>query len=212
MIQSPVGRLVQRAGRFRRGSAGPPQLPCGIQPCALRAVPAIMVLVPDTAAAGTVRRAGPCTATNALLTDSRSPFTRLGLLFLLDSLRRWERAWEWLMTTDYLAAPENTAQSLASNELIRLLIGSTVEEVERALVSRHLPAATATGPKPRGCSAYRYARCATRSESTSPRGSRCPRTGSKDRLVAWPVVPVARDQPDAVGIRGPYLPCPICPT
>jgi hypothetical protein len=38
------------------------------------------------------------------------------------------------MTTDYLAAPENTAQSLAPNELIRLLIGSTVEEVERALV------------------------------------------------------------------------------
>jgi DNA-binding protein Fis len=42
------------------------------------------------------------------------------------------------MTTDYLAAPENTAQSLASNELIRLLIGSTVEEVERALVVRTL--------------------------------------------------------------------------
>ena len=38
------------------------------------------------------------------------------------------------MTTDYLAAPENTAQSLAPNELVRLLIGSTVEEVERALV------------------------------------------------------------------------------
>jgi Bacterial regulatory protein, Fis family len=75
---------------------------------------------------------------NSLLTDSRSPFTRLGLLFLLDPLRRWERAWEWLMTTDYLAAPENTAQSLASNELIRLLIGSTVEEVERALVVQTL--------------------------------------------------------------------------
>jgi hypothetical protein len=97
-----------------------------------------MVLVPDTAAAGTVRRAGPCTAANALLTDSRSPFTRLELLFLLDPLRQWERAWEWLMTTDYLAAPENTAQSLASNELIGLLIGSTVEEVERALVVQTL--------------------------------------------------------------------------
>jgi DNA-binding NtrC family response regulator len=46
--------------------------------------------------------------------------------------------WEWLMTTDYLAASENTAQSLASNELIRLLIGSTVEEVERALVVQTL--------------------------------------------------------------------------
>ena len=43
-----------------------------------------------------------------------------------------------MMTTDYLAAPENTAQSLAPNELIRLLIGSTVEEVERALVVQTL--------------------------------------------------------------------------
>ena len=42
------------------------------------------------------------------------------------------------MTTDYLVAPENTAQSLASNELIRRLIGSTVEEVERALVIQTL--------------------------------------------------------------------------
>ena len=45
---------------------------------------------------------------------------------------------EWRMTTDYLAAPENTAQSLAPNELIRLLIGSTIEEVERALVVQTL--------------------------------------------------------------------------
>jgi hypothetical protein len=45
---------------------------------------------------------------------------------------------EWLMTTGYLAAPENTARSLAPNELIRLLIGSTVEEVERALVVQTL--------------------------------------------------------------------------
>ena len=36
---------------------------------------------------------------------------------------------DWLMRTDYLAAP---------NELIRLLIGSTVEEVERALVVQTL--------------------------------------------------------------------------
>jgi DNA-binding NtrC family response regulator len=43
-----------------------------------------------------------------------------------------------MMTTDYLAAPENTAQSLAPNELIRPLIGSTVEEVERALVLQTL--------------------------------------------------------------------------
>jgi DNA-binding NtrC family response regulator len=45
---------------------------------------------------------------------------------------------EWLMTTDYLAAPGNTAQSLAPNELIRRLIGSTVEEVERGLVVQTL--------------------------------------------------------------------------
>ena len=42
------------------------------------------------------------------------------------------------MMTDYLTAPENTAQSLASNEIIRLLIGSTVEEVERSLVVQTL--------------------------------------------------------------------------
>jgi DNA-binding NtrC family response regulator len=45
---------------------------------------------------------------------------------------------EWLMTTDCLAAPEIAAQPLAPNELIRLLIGSTVEEVERALVVQTL--------------------------------------------------------------------------
>jgi len=42
------------------------------------------------------------------------------------------------MTTDCLAAPENTAQALAPNEIIRFLIGSTVEEVERALVLQTL--------------------------------------------------------------------------
>jgi DNA-binding NtrC family response regulator len=42
------------------------------------------------------------------------------------------------MTTDYLAAAENTAQSLAPNEVITLLIGSTVEEVERTLVVQTL--------------------------------------------------------------------------
>jgi DNA-binding NtrC family response regulator len=43
-----------------------------------------------------------------------------------------------LTTIEYLAARENTAQLLAPNELIRLLIGSTVEEVERALVVQTL--------------------------------------------------------------------------
>ena len=43
-----------------------------------------------------------------------------------------------MTTIDYLAARENTAQLLAPNELIRLLIGSTVEEVERALVVQTL--------------------------------------------------------------------------
>ena len=43
-----------------------------------------------------------------------------------------------MMTTNYLAAPENTAQSLEPSELIRLLIGSTVEEVEQALVVQTL--------------------------------------------------------------------------
>ena len=42
------------------------------------------------------------------------------------------------MTTNYPDAPDNTAQSLAPNEVIPFLIGSTVEEVERALVVQML--------------------------------------------------------------------------
>jgi len=38
------------------------------------------------------------------------------------------------MTTNYTNAPDNIAQSLAPNEVIPFLIGSTVEEIERALV------------------------------------------------------------------------------
>jgi hypothetical protein len=41
-------------------------------------------------------------------------------------------------TTDYLARPENSAQSLDPDGIIRLLIGSTVGEVERALVLQTL--------------------------------------------------------------------------
>ena len=42
------------------------------------------------------------------------------------------------MTTNYHDAPDNTAQSLAPSEVIPFLIGSTVEEVERALVVQTL--------------------------------------------------------------------------
>ena len=42
------------------------------------------------------------------------------------------------MTTNYPDAPDKTAQSLASNEVIPILIGSTVEEVERVLVVQTL--------------------------------------------------------------------------
>jgi DNA-binding NtrC family response regulator len=42
------------------------------------------------------------------------------------------------MTTNYPDAPDNIAQSLAPNEVIPFLIGSTVEEVERALVVQTL--------------------------------------------------------------------------
>ena len=42
------------------------------------------------------------------------------------------------MTTSYHDPPDNTAQSLAPNEVISFLIGSTVEEVERALVVQTL--------------------------------------------------------------------------
>jgi DNA-binding NtrC family response regulator len=41
--------------------------------------------------------------------------------------------WEMAMTKDFVV-PENDAQSFAPNEVIPLLIGSTVDEVERALV------------------------------------------------------------------------------
>jgi DNA-binding NtrC family response regulator len=44
---------------------------------------------------------------------------------------------EMTMTTDSVA-PENTAHSRAPNEVIPLLIGSTVDEVERALVVQTL--------------------------------------------------------------------------
>ena len=42
------------------------------------------------------------------------------------------------MTTNYANASDNIAQSLAPNEVIPFLIGSTVEEVERALVVQTL--------------------------------------------------------------------------
>ena len=42
------------------------------------------------------------------------------------------------MTTNYTNAPDNITQSLAPNEVIPFLIGSTVEEVERALVVQTL--------------------------------------------------------------------------
>jgi DNA-binding NtrC family response regulator len=74
-----------------------------------------------------------------LLTDSRSLFTPVGPFFSIASTIGAGVYREMaMMMTDYLAAPENTAQSLAPNELIRLLIGSTVEEVERALVVQTL--------------------------------------------------------------------------
>ena len=63
-----------------------------------------------------------------------------------------------MMTTNYLVAPENTAQSLEPNELIRLLIGSTIEEVERALVVQTLalrrqPDPSRAGARPIGAHA-----------------------------------------------------------
>ena len=42
------------------------------------------------------------------------------------------------MTTNHANASDNIAQSLAPNEVIPFLIGSTVEEVERALVVQTL--------------------------------------------------------------------------
>jgi hypothetical protein len=42
------------------------------------------------------------------------------------------------MTTNYPDAPDNSAQSLTPSEVIPLLIGSTVEEVPRALVVQTL--------------------------------------------------------------------------
>ena len=62
---------------------------------------------------------------------------------------------------------------------------------------RRQPDPSRAGARPIGTHA------ATRSESTSPKGSRCPRTGSKDRLVVQrgrPVVPAPRDQAHAVAV------------
>jgi DNA-binding NtrC family response regulator len=43
-----------------------------------------------------------------------------------------------LMTTVHSAAPEHAAQSLAPNEIVPMLIGSTVGEIERELVLQTL--------------------------------------------------------------------------
>jgi len=43
-----------------------------------------------------------------------------------------------LMTTVHSAAPERAAQSLAPNEIVPLLIGATVGEIERELVLQTL--------------------------------------------------------------------------
>jgi DNA-binding NtrC family response regulator len=45
---------------------------------------------------------------------------------------------EVLMTMVHSAAPEHTAQSLAPNEIVPLLIGSTLGEIERELVLQTL--------------------------------------------------------------------------
>ncbi|MBR0714899.1 helix-turn-helix domain-containing protein [Bradyrhizobium liaoningense] len=42
------------------------------------------------------------------------------------------------MTTVHAAAPDNFARSLAPNQIVPLLIGSTVDEVERELVVQTL--------------------------------------------------------------------------
>jgi DNA-binding NtrC family response regulator len=42
------------------------------------------------------------------------------------------------MTTVHVAAPDNFAQSLAPNQIVPLLIGATVDEVERELVVQTL--------------------------------------------------------------------------
>jgi DNA-binding NtrC family response regulator len=45
---------------------------------------------------------------------------------------------EVLMTTVHFAAPEHAAQSLAPNEIVPMLIGYTVGEIERELVLQTL--------------------------------------------------------------------------
>ena len=45
---------------------------------------------------------------------------------------------EVLMTTVHIAAPEHAAQSLAPNEIVPMLIGYTVGEIERELVLQTL--------------------------------------------------------------------------
>jgi DNA-binding protein Fis len=64
----------------------------------------------------------------------------LGVSFGLDPLPTMEAGVgrEVLMTTVHPAAPEHAAQSLASNEIVPMLIGSTVGEIERELVLQTL--------------------------------------------------------------------------
>src|SRR6266404_1918644 len=79
------------------------------------------------------------------------------------------------MTHDFPAsAPELPAPSLTPNEIVPLLIGSTVGEIERELVLQTLARCTAIAPAPPACSAYPCAPCATRSGNIQPRGWPCP--------------------------------------
>ena len=76
-----------------------------------------------------------------------------------------------------VSAPPIPAPSLAPNEIVPLLIGATVGEIERELVLQTLGRCDGNRNRTRaarvlGC---RYARCATRSGSTPPMASRCPR-------------------------------------
>jgi hypothetical protein len=76
------------------------------------------------------------------------------------------------MTQEFSApTPEFPPQpALTPNEIVPMLIGSTVGEIERELVLQTL------APAPRACSGYPCAPCATRSGNIPLKESTCPRT------------------------------------
>ena len=84
---------------------------------------------------------------------------------------------EVLMTTVHSAADEHAAHSLAPNEIVPMLIGSTVREIERELVLQTLARCDGNRTHAARVLGYPCAPCVTRSGNIQPREATCPELG-----------------------------------